>query len=100
MSSALPKEQQTAYQRWEMASFDEVRPVLAPVPAAPPPIPQPSEESIAEFNAQLEVLRNEAWQQGYAEGADEGRAAGLIEGRALRSGRGAFAPATNFRSFR
>jgi flagellar assembly protein FliH len=88
MSSVLPKEKQTAYQRWELASFDEEPPMLAPAPPPPPPAPEPlqlSAESIANFNAEIEVLRNEAWQQGYADGIAEGTAEGHSQG--LNEGR-------------
>ena len=68
MSEKLPKEQQSAYQRWEMASFNEV-PVVAPVP-----IPVVTEAELAQIRAQ-------AYQEGYAEGMAQGHAAGLDIGR-------------------
>jgi flagellar assembly protein FliH len=80
MSSVLPKEKQTAYQRWELASFDDEPTVFAPAPLPEPP-PAPV-QSIADFDAEIEALRNEAWQQGYADGMAAGRDAGLSEGRA------------------
>lgn len=71
MSNAIPKEQQTAYQRWEMASFGDERPsaVRASVPAA----------ALAE---QIAKTREEARVSGYAAGFEAGRAAGLSAGRA------------------
>lgn len=82
MSNALPKEKQTAYQRWELASFGDDRPSQqAVVQAATMPAP-PSEEAVAKFNEQLALLREEARQQGRAEGIAEGRKLGLTEGRA------------------
>ncbi|PLZ00678.1 flagellar assembly protein FliH [Burkholderia sp. WAC0059] len=73
----------SAYQRWEMASFD-------PVP--PPPPPDPNEE--AAFEAELQRLREAAHAQGiasghvagqalgYQAGYDQGRAQGFEQGQA------------------
>lgn len=80
MSNLLPKEKQTAYQRWELASFGDDRP--SHQPPAPPVAAPPSAEAIASLNEQLAHIREEARQQGYAEGIAEGRKAGLAEGRA------------------
>ena len=68
MSEKLPKEQQSAYQRWEMASFNE-----APAAAAAP-VPVVAEADLAQIRAQ-------AYQDGYAEGLAQGHAAGLDIGR-------------------
>lgn len=76
MSDVLPKEQQSAYQRWEMASFGDVRPSAAP----PPPPPGPSAESVAELAEQLTRAREEARAQGYAAGLESGYAEGLQQG--------------------
>ena len=74
--SEIPKEQQTAYQRWEMNSFGDERPsVVAKRPPPPPPVELPSEEF-------LESLREQARQEGYAQGRDAGYADGLSLGRA------------------
>jgi flagellar assembly protein FliH len=83
MSSVIPKEQQTAYQRWELASFGDDRPSHQPPPPSPKPLaPEPpSEEAIARLNEQLALLREDARTQGYDDGIAAGRAAGLIEGR-------------------
>lgn len=74
-ANLIPKEKQTAYQRWEMASFDEKRPGTK------------SSQDISE--AQLAALREAARQQGYAEGKqqghDEGKTAGYTAG--LEQGR-------------
>lgn len=77
MSSAvIPKEQLSAYQRWEMASFEDQSTtstqIAEPLPI-PPELPiQPSEEEIAAIieNARIE---------GYAAGLEEGRRTGLAE---------------------
>ncbi|WP_179119227.1 flagellar assembly protein FliH [Massilia sp. KIM] len=83
----IPKEQQSAYQRWEMTSFDEERrqnarrlaeqyaPAPAPVPEAAPQVVLPSVEEI-------EAMREAARQEGYAQGLAEGREQGYAEGRA------------------
>jgi flagellar assembly protein FliH len=87
MSNVVPKEKQTAYQRWELASFGDDRPSQMP-PAAPPgppgsaAPPAPTEESIAKLNEQLAIVNEEARQIGYANGVTEGRDVGLAEGRA------------------
>ncbi|WP_020654810.1 flagellar assembly protein FliH [Massilia niastensis] len=81
----IPKEQQSAYQRWEMASFGDERPsslaqraAAAPSPpAAPPPVPHvvlPSEE-------ELEAIRQAAYAEAHARGLAEGREQGYAEGR-------------------
>lgn len=94
---ALPKEQQSAYQRWEMASFGDDRPstlarraaeaaAAAPpadaTPALPPGFNLPSVE-------ELEAMREAARQEGYAQGLEEGRAQGHQEGRAQGYAEGA-----------
>lgn len=71
-STVIPKEQLSAYQRWEMASFGDNR-------------PSTQQNSAAEAKAAAEQLaqqREEARRQGYAQGLEEGRAAGLEQGRA------------------
>ena len=75
--SDTPKELQSAYQRWEMASFGDDRPsVVASRPAPPPPPPDlPSEESLA-------AIREEARLAGYDEGHNAGYSDGLAIGRA------------------
>lgn len=81
MSNVVPKEKQTAYQRWELASFGDDRPSQAP-PPPPAAAAVPPEVALAKFNAELDALREEARQQGRVEGLAEGRARGLEEGRA------------------
>jgi flagellar assembly protein FliH len=85
MSNVVPKERQTAYQRWELASFGDEDPQPSHVHAPPPPpiLPAiPPEEALAKFNAELDALREEARQQGHSTGLAEGRTRGLEEGRA------------------
>lgn len=75
-SIVIPKEQLSAYQRWEMASFED-KPTTPPQVVEALPIPpqlptRPTAEEIATIleNAQLE---------GFAAGLEEGRKAGLVE---------------------
>ena len=81
MSDALPKERQTAYQRWEMASFG------APVEAAP--TAQQSEQEqfdtealLAEAREQIASAREQARREGLAEGLAQGYQTGMEQGRA------------------
>jgi len=79
MSSAiLPKEQQSAFERWEMHSFGDTRPSArpAPAPAAAPTV------GIEELAAIREEARARGHAEGLADGHAEGRAQGLAEGRA------------------
>lgn len=68
MSRVIPKEQMSAYQRWELASFNEE-------------VPTPEQEE-ARLAEQRKKAVEEARLAGYAAGREEGRAAGLEEGRA------------------
>jgi len=76
-NNIIPKEQMTPYQRWEMASFDE------PQEEIPPPeeqfveeIPPPPSLTLEE----IEAIREQARQEGYAEGQQQGMQAGRSEG--------------------
>ncbi len=65
----IPKEQLTAYQRWEMASFDET------------PGSNPTDCTSAE---EIQALREQARRDGYKTGLSEGYQAGYDEG--IRAG--------------
>jgi flagellar assembly protein FliH len=79
MSNAtVPKEQQTAYQRWEMNSFGDNRSSTQHAASA-----AAGNKLTIEQTAQL---REEARAKGYADGLAEGRAAGLAQGRAEAAG--------------
>jgi flagellar assembly protein FliH len=71
--SDIPKEQQSAYQRWEMNSFGDERPSAVAKRPVPPALP--SEDLIA-------GIREEARLIGYDEGHAAGYADGLAIGRA------------------
>jgi len=98
---AIPKEQQSAYQRWEMTSFGDERPSTLAQRAAEAEKAaaarayepqqqqqQPPQPSIQLPTAEeLEAIRAAAREEGYAEGLEagqaEGHAAGYEEGLAL-----------------
>ena len=82
----IPTELQSAYQRWEMASFDKERrdsqrALQREEQAAPAPaeiVPQVVLPSVEE----IEAMREAARQDGFAQGLQEGREQGYAEGRA------------------
>ncbi len=76
--SDTPKELQSAYQRWEMASFGDDRPSV--VAARPAPVVQPSIELPSD--EELAAIREQARQAGHEEGHGAGYADGLAIGRA------------------
>lgn len=82
MSNYIPKEQLTAYERWELAAFDESSQVTQqPTSAATPGTTATlSEEELASLHA--EAL-SAAKKSGYDEGFQSGLAAGHAEGLKL-----------------
>ncbi len=81
----IPKEKLTAYQRWELAAFDEAeqkaehaREIAAAEQAlqetvVEPPPPAPEEPPVVlPTAADIERMHNEAHEQGYAAGYEEG----------------------------
>ena len=77
MSNALPKEMQTAFQRWEMPSFGDIR------PAHLEKVTQQEKVSQAEIASIKEQAKNEAYAEAYREayavGYQEGLQAGQVE---------------------
>ncbi len=71
-SNAIPKEQLSAYQRWELASFGDERPSAV----------QSTQANAKLIAEQLARQREEARSQGYDEGFAQGQAAGLASGQA------------------
>jgi flagellar assembly protein FliH len=78
MSDAVPKERQTAYQRWELASF-----------GAPEEAPQENRQQqidtealLAEAREQIAAAREQARREGLAEGLAQGYQTGMEQGRA------------------
>ncbi|SDI04445.1 flagellar assembly protein FliH [Propionivibrio dicarboxylicus] len=80
MTGFVPKEKLTAYQRWELAAFDEVERMVQPSAAAPPPSEEASPAAVTEAPlvlptaADIERMHAEAHEQGYAVGYEEGLA--------------------------
>ena len=64
----IPKELQSAYQRWEMASFDKERRdaqrEMQPAPAPVEIVPQVVLPSVEEIEAMREAARQEGYLQG------------------------------------
>jgi flagellar assembly protein FliH len=83
--SDTPKELQSAYQRWEMASFGDNRPSVV-ARNAPPPPPEPlPPELIPPTEEELAAIRAAAHADGEAIGFEAGSNAGYIDG--LEKGR-------------
>jgi flagellar assembly protein FliH len=75
----IPKEQLTAYQRWELSSFDERT-------ATPEPVSPPKEQvpAVALPTAEeIEQIHQQAHQDGFATGYQEGRARSTEEAQRL-----------------
>lgn len=83
MTGFLPKEKLTAYQRWEVAAFDEAEQAAARAAkgaeSEPAPLSQPEDENVAALTlptaADIERIHLEAHQQGFEAGFTEGQAA-------------------------
>lgn len=71
-ASPLPKEQLTAFQRWELASFD---PVPKPLTVELSPAAQQAANKLAA--AESEKIHKFAYDEGYASGHQAGYAAGI-----------------------
>jgi len=91
----IPKEQQSAYQRWEMTSFGDERPstaarraAMAPTPAAEPEPVEIVPHVVLPTAEELEAIREQARAEGYAEGLVEGRAEGHAQGYAEGAAQG------------
>jgi len=81
----IPKEQLTAYQRWELGGLEQAD-GRKPEAAAATPDPEESVTVTLPTAEELERLQQQAWQEGFREGREEGRRAGLAAG--LQEGRG------------
>ena len=87
MAGFVPKENLTAYQRWEVAAFDEtgelppttspeaIKASATPTPEQPPPLTLATAEEV-------ERIYTEAQESGYEAGQSAGHAAGYDEGLA------------------
>lgn len=75
----------TAWERWELASFDEGK--IPPPAAAPPVAPPPPEEEVMQAMRlptaeEIDKLYQEAREEGLKKGREEGAQAGFKEGQA------------------
>jgi flagellar assembly protein FliH len=70
MSNIIPKEQQSAYQRWELEALDESRAASA--------VTLPTAEEIEQIQHQA---HQEGYQEGLQQGREQGREQGYREGR-------------------
>ncbi|MGB0127226.1 MAG: flagellar assembly protein FliH [Rhodocyclaceae bacterium] len=97
MAAVIPKEKLTAFQRWELGSFDPVPPPpleAAPEPdPAPPPVAEPEPELASEpmphlsfpTVGELEAIHQEAHKAGYDAGYEEGTARARMEALRLHT---------------
>lgn len=84
MSDVIPKEKQSAYERWEMTSFDTISPAAraaekARMAAEHSAAASQQTANIAAMAKQIEDARAQAHAEGYAAGLAEGRAAGKTQ---------------------
>lgn len=77
----IPKEQLTAYQRWELGGLEEQGRVSPSRIDANGPAPQEISSVPLPTAEQVEKIHQEAWQEGYRLGEEEGRRAGFETGR-------------------
>ena len=85
-SPAVPKEQRTAYQRWELDSFDAPKVSIPPegkVPLGGAP-KTAQKAAMLPTAAQLERLHRQAHEEGYAAGHREGSDRAAAEAQQLR----------------
>jgi flagellar assembly protein FliH len=86
----LPKEQQSAYQRWEMTSFGDDRASAVAARKAAEPAPEPEPLPLEELppppdyptQDELDAIREQARAAGHDEGVAAGRAEGYADGEA------------------
>lgn len=85
--SQTPKrpEEMSAWERWEMASFDPPKPAVEPEPVAapppPPPAPEPPPEPAVKLPTaeEVEQIYQQARDEGYRVGFNEGQQTALAE---------------------
>lgn len=78
----IPKEKQTAYQRWEMASFEEESRGREKPAAASQSGSRPVQEAEEEKNARLQAELEQARREGYKIGLQQGFDAGIADAAA------------------
>lgn len=67
-SVVIPKEQLTAFERWELSSFNS-------------PGEEKKQDNALAVLSELEIIRQRAYDEGYKQGRDEGYAAGMQQTR-------------------
>src|SRR6478672_1266304 len=82
MSDALPKERQTAYQRWELASFGALEEAPQEIEEEQQQPQIDTEALLAEAREQIAAAREQARREGLAEGLAQGYQTGMEQGRA------------------
>jgi flagellar assembly protein FliH len=82
MDEVIPKEKLTAYERWELAAFDEARQPAATADAVNANPAMPGAAPAAEPQALLQQALEEARGKGYAAGREAGYAEGMKAARA------------------
>lgn len=75
-NTIIPKEQLTAFERWELASFDP-RPAITPKPISPEAKIAATQSAEAELQVIQQKAHDEGRQQGYDSGYQAGYAAGM-----------------------
>jgi len=82
-SHRIPKEQLTAYERWELASFDAPPPSVRAAEELATQVKKAADEArLAAYASGLEEGRGAGFAQGHAQGREQGYAEGLAQGRA------------------
>lgn len=86
--SETPKrpEEMSAWERWEMASFDPPKPEPAPAPPPPPPpVPEEPPEPAVKLPtaAEVDAIYSQARDEGYRVGFNEGQQTALAEAQKL-----------------
>ena len=74
MSKIIPKEQLSAYQRWELDAFEDAAPAAGDAGNAQGQVSLPTAQAI-------ELMHQQAHQEGYQEGLEQGKAQGYREGQ-------------------
>lgn len=75
----IPKEQLTAYQRWELGGLESGQDASSPASNEPPSQMEPVAVSLPTAE-ELERIHQQAWQEGYRLGREEGHRAGYEAG--------------------
>lgn len=86
MSKIISKEDSNTFQRWQLVPLDgEQSPPAPPSPENLPPEPPPPPPPALPTAEEIEAVRRQARDEGFAAGRDEGYAAGYAEGQ-VRAG--------------